>query len=307
MGGIELGIRVPRGAETGPIDARRAALAALADAGLDHVSPADHVSFFVGAGFDGLIQAAQLTSLHDTLRVCVEVYLLPLRHPTPVARQIQGISRAAPGRLVLGVGVGGEDPHESEVCGVDPRTRGRRADEALEILRGLMKGEPVSYKGEFFELDEALIAPPVSPPVPIVVGGRSTAAVRRAARFGDGYIGVWISPGRFRSILGQIDDGAGAAGRGEVAWQHAMYVWCGFGESRDAARGYVSREMQGIYRIGFENFERYTPYGSPAEVAEFLAPYVEAGCRRFTLSAAGPGDAEIAACAGEVKRLLDAG
>ena len=305
MGEIKLGVGVPRGAQTGSIDDRRAALAALADAGVDHVAPADHVSFFVGAGFDGLIQAAQLSSLHDTLQVCVAVYLLPLRHPTLVARQIQSITQAAPGRLVLGVGVGGEDPHESEVCGVDPRTRGRRANESLEILRGLMTGEPVSYRGEFFELDGAVIAPPVSPPVPIVVGGRSKAAVRRAARLGDGYVGVWISPGRFRSILGQIGEESAAAGRGDVAWEHSLYVWCGVGDSRERARDYVSRAMQGIYRIGFENFERYTPYGGPAEIAEFLAPYVEAGCRRFHLSAAGPGDAEIAAAAGEVKRLLN--
>ena len=99
-----------------------------ADAGLDHVCTGDHVSFFVGAGFDGLVSATSLASCHPTMPVSVAVYLLPLRHPTLVARQIADLELLAPGRLTLGVGIGGEDPHEYEVCGIDPRTRGRRID-----------------------------------------------------------------------------------------------------------------------------------------------------------------------------------
>ncbi len=63
------------------------------------------------------------------------------------------------GRLTLGVGIGGEDRHEIEICGVDPRTRGRRMDECLQILRALSGGEPVTFEGEFFSLQDALILP----------------------------------------------------------------------------------------------------------------------------------------------------
>ena len=86
----------------------------------------------------------------------------------------------APGRLVFGVGVGGEDPHEVEICGVDPKTRGKRMDESLTILRGLMTGEPTTFHGRFFDLDDALILPAPREPIPIVIGGRSDAAVGRA-------------------------------------------------------------------------------------------------------------------------------
>jgi alkanesulfonate monooxygenase SsuD/methylene tetrahydromethanopterin reductase-like flavin-dependent oxidoreductase (luciferase family) len=88
----------------------------------------DHVSVFVGAGFDGLVNAAALAVAHSAIPVHVGVYLLPLRHPTLVARQIADLEVLAPGRLVLGVGIGGEDRHEYEACGVDPRTSGRRMD-----------------------------------------------------------------------------------------------------------------------------------------------------------------------------------
>jgi alkanesulfonate monooxygenase SsuD/methylene tetrahydromethanopterin reductase-like flavin-dependent oxidoreductase (luciferase family) len=71
----------------------------------------------------------------------VALYLLPLRHPVLVARQLASIAELAPGRLTFGVGIGGEDPHELEICGVDPRTRGRRMDESLEILRELSEAD----------------------------------------------------------------------------------------------------------------------------------------------------------------------
>ena len=301
---VKLGIGTPRGAGHGTIDEKRAALAAVADAGLDHVGVGDHVSFFTGRGFDGLIQAAQLLSLHDTLQVYVAVYLIPLRHPTLVARQVQSVIAPAPGRLILGVRVGGEDPHESEVCGVDPKTRCRRADEALEILRALMTGDPVDYSGKHFQLDNAIIQPPIEPRVPIVIGGRSDAAVRRAGRVGDGYVGIWISAKRFAGILGQIDAEAAACNRGEVAWEHEMFVWCGLDDTREAGRAQVAQSMEDMYRIGFDNFERYTPYGPPADVADFLRPYVEAGCTRFHLAAVAESDEALIAHAAEIKRLL---
>src|SRR6266851_2670906 len=94
-------------------------LALVAASCIDHVCCGDHVSF-AGAGFDGLIQAAALAMLHPVLPVYTGVYLLPLRHTVLVARQLADIDRLAAGRLVFGVGVGGEDRHEVSNCGVDP-------------------------------------------------------------------------------------------------------------------------------------------------------------------------------------------
>ena len=188
---------------------------AAAAAGLDHVCTADHVSFFVGAGTDGLLSATALAMADATIPIFVAVYLLPLRHPTLVARQVADLELLAPGRLVLGLGIGGEDPHEYTVCGVDPRTRGRRMDECLEVLRSLLTGTPVTFHGEFFDLDDALILPAPRAPVPLIVGGRSDAAVRRAARLGDGWIGVWNSARRYAEVVASIDEQAAAAGRAD--------------------------------------------------------------------------------------------
>ena len=285
-------------------DDLRTVVALAAEVGVDHLCVGDHVSFFVGAGSDGLTTATSLLVAQDDLPVYVALYLLPLRHPVLVARQLATIAQLAPGRLTLGVGIGGEDPHELEICGVDPRTRGRRMDESLQILRGLGKGTPVTFDGEFFSLDEALIVPAPSPRVPLIVGGRSDAAVRRAARLGDGWLGIWVSPHRYSAVRDQIAREASDAGRDRNAFEHALNVWCGFAPTREAARKPLAAQMQDFYRMPFEPFERYSPYGTPEQVAEFLSPYVEAGCTRFNVIPCADDPESAIVAVGELRKLL---
>jgi alkanesulfonate monooxygenase SsuD/methylene tetrahydromethanopterin reductase-like flavin-dependent oxidoreductase (luciferase family) len=286
-----------------PTDARRDDVATIAEAGLDHVATADHVSFRDGAGRDGLIDAAGLLA-SGPLPVYVGLYLLVLRHPVLVARQLSTLAERAPGRLVLGVGIGGEDRHEVELCGVDPRTRGQRMDECLTVLRGLLAGGPITHRGRFFELDRAAVRPAPSPSVPLVVGGRSDAALSRAARLGDGWLGIWVSARRYAEVLAQVCDLAGEAGRRDVDWRHGLNVWCGLGPDRAEARGHLAAGMTAMYGLPFESFERWSPYGSPEDVAAFLAPYVDAGARDLNLICPGPDRAAVVERVAEVRRLL---
>ena len=288
----------------GPPELRPATLRGLAEAGVDHLCVGDHVSFFVGAGSDGLITATSLLAAQAELPVYVGLYLLPLRHPIPVARQLATIAELAPGRLSLGVGIGGEDPHEIEICGVDPRTRGRRMDECLHLLRRLGEGTPVTFDGEFFSVDDALIVPAPSPTIPLIVGGRSEAAVNRAATLGDGWLGIWVSPRRYGAVSDQIAVKALEAGRDPSMFEHALNVWCGFGPTREAAREPLVTAMQAFYQMPFEPFERYSPHGRPEQVAEQLSPYIDAGCSAFNvIPCAGDDDSAIAAVA-ELRALL---
>ena len=284
----------------------RATLGRIAEAGVDHLCVGDHVSFFVGAGSDGLITATELLALQADLPVYVALYLLPLRHPVPVARQLATIAQAAPGRLTLGVGIGGEDPHEIEICGVDPKTRGRRMDECLRVLRGLADGTPFTFNGEFFTLDDALIVPPPSPSVPLVVGGRSNAAISRAARLGDGWLGIWVSPRRYAAVRDEIALAAAQLERDATRFEHALNVWCGFATTREAAREQLAPQMQAFYQMPFEPFERYSPYGTPEDVAGFLQPYIEAGCTTFNVIPCAGDDESAISAVGELRALLTA-
>jgi alkanesulfonate monooxygenase SsuD/methylene tetrahydromethanopterin reductase-like flavin-dependent oxidoreductase (luciferase family) len=282
-----------------------ATLARVADEGVDHVCVGDHVSFFVGAGSDGLVAATSMLAAQAELPVYVGLYLLPLRHPIPVARQLATIAQLAPGRLTLGVGIGGEDRHEIEVCGVDPKSRGRRMDECLQILRSLAEGTPVSFNGEFFLLNDALILPAPSPPVPLIVGGRSDAAASRAARLGDGWLAIWVSPRRFATVRDQITREATEAGRDASGFEHALNVWCGFAATREAARKPLAAQMQHFYQMPFEPFEGYSPYGTPEHVAEFLTTYIDAGCSKFNVIPCAADEETAVGAVGELRELLN--
>ncbi len=302
---IRVGAAIPfiAGRQPGAAE-RRAALVGIAQAGLDHVMFGDHISFQGGHGADGLIQAAAALGACPDLDVYVGAYLLPLRHPVTVARQLSDLADLAPGRLTLAVGVGGEDRDEITACGVEPATRGVRTNESLSVLRRLLTGEPVTFAGSHFALDNTVIRPAPALRVPLVVAGRSAAAHTRAARLGDGWLGIWISPARYAAAIASIEEQAVAAGRDPGALRHGLNVWCGLADNRDRAKAAVARAMQDAYRLPYEAFERWSPSGTPDEVADFLAPYLKAGCTTFNLIACGDSTDSVVDMATRVGALL---
>ncbi|MEO2174085.1 MAG: LLM class flavin-dependent oxidoreductase [bacterium] len=289
---------------SGDYETRKSLVEMVAQSGIDHVFIADHVSFHTGMGMDGMLNAATVAAMHPTLKVCMGVYLLALRHPVPVARQLATLSQSAPGRIILGVGIGGEDRHEMEICGVDPATRGRQTNDCLEVIRGLMTGKPMSFKGEFFEFDNALIKPAVSPPIPIVVGGRADAAIRRAGLYSEGWLGIWCSPRRFIEATSQIETHARNAGRSDVNWNHGLQIWAGIDNDTSRAREILGREMQNFYQVPFKAFEKYTPCGSPQKIADSLKPFRDAGCRLFNIKPCAVTDEACIEGVAKIRELL---
>jgi alkanesulfonate monooxygenase SsuD/methylene tetrahydromethanopterin reductase-like flavin-dependent oxidoreductase (luciferase family) len=179
-------------------------------------------------------------------------------------------------------------------------------NECLAIVRELLTGKPVTYHGTFFDLDEVVIAPAPAEAIPIIVGGRSDAAIRRAGRLGDGWLGIWNSPRRFATAVELAEDEAARAGRPEPPRRHAMQVWCGLADTKEAARACLAPAMEAFYQLPFERFEKYCPYGTAGDVAEFLAPYAAAGCTAFNLIPQSPREEQAIAGVAAVKRLLTA-
>ena len=299
---VAVGVSLPWGLWGLPPGEQRALLGRIADAGIDHVFTADHVSFRDGSGMDGLVTLAALSGLEPRLGLHMGVYLLALRHPMVAARQIATLAEAAPGRLTVGVGAGGDDRHEVEVCDVDPATRGRRTDVALEIVRALLDGRTVNGDGEFFAFRGGQIRPVPEPAVPFLVGGRSDATLQRAGRLSEGWLAAWCSPRRFAEGVARVE---AAGAERDVGWQHGLQLWLGAGASPAEGRRHVAAAMERFYRMSFEPFERYTPCGTATGIAEFLQPYVEAGAATLNLTPCGTDRATEIATVAEVKRLLN--
>ena len=138
----------------------------------------DHISFAVPV-LDPLLQLAQAAMASRRLTLGTSVYLLPLRHPAPVAKQVATLDHLTEGRLIFGVGVGGEFPREYEVCGVPRDERGARLSEGIALLRRFWSGEPVSHAGRFYG---PFTDVPMQPPSRQAADRRSGAAAVPTAR-----------------------------------------------------------------------------------------------------------------------------
>ena len=184
-------------------------------AGFDSFWLDDHIAFR-GNFLESLAALAAAAARTERITLGSLVYLLPLRRPAIAAKAAATVDfLSGGGRFIFGVGVGGEEAREFEVCGVSRAERGARTDEAIEILRKLWSGEAVSHEGRFFRFSDARQSPaPLSPGgPPIWVGGRSEAAQRRAALSADGYAPYLFSPARYEKALEQVRRLAAGAGR----------------------------------------------------------------------------------------------
>jgi len=160
-----------------------------------------------------LIPALGAVTTH--LRFVTFVVKLPVRNPVLVAKQATSTAVLTGNRLVLGVGT---SPwrEDYEVLGVPWADRGRRLDEELEIIRGLSAGGYFEYHGEIFDFPPVKIAPVPGEPIPVLIGGHSDAALRRAARVGDGWLhggGDSAELARLLAWLGEFRRREGIAGR----------------------------------------------------------------------------------------------
>jgi alkanesulfonate monooxygenase SsuD/methylene tetrahydromethanopterin reductase-like flavin-dependent oxidoreductase (luciferase family) len=300
---IEVGIALNDNFIEASPQQRRALLGQMEAAGLDHLTVGDHISFHDGTGFDGFVAGTAALATTDKLKVLMGVYLAGLRHPLATARQLATLSQIAPGRLTLGVGVGGEDRTEVANMGVDPSTRGRRVDETLGLLHRLGTGDAVDHDGEFYQFTNARILPAPSSRVPIVIGGGGDVAVRRTAEHGDGWLGMWCSARRYGATHQQIVEACGERNRAEPTFA-GLSIWVGLGANGDDARAHLGRQMSELYNLPPEKFEHISAAGTPDDVAEFIARYIEAGARNITMiPVAASVDEGIELC-GEVRRRL---
>jgi probable F420-dependent oxidoreductase len=151
--------------------------------------------------YDAPAYLSALAAVTSRIRLGTAVYLFGLRHPFITARAFATLDQISQGRAIVGVGSGWYEG-EWQAAGIDFKSRGRRLDEALDVARRLWTEPAVAHRGEFFDFPEVAFEPkPVQSPLPVLVGGESTAALRRAARH-DGWISM---PQTLPGVRSQLD------------------------------------------------------------------------------------------------------
>lgn len=258
--------------------------------GYDSFWCGDHISMAIPF-LDPFLQIAQAAVVSRRLTFGTSVYLLPLRHPTPVAKQVATLDLLTEGRFIFGVGVGGEFPKEYEACGVPRNERGARLSESIQVLRKLWTGEPVSHEGRYFRFTDVRMTPPPRQPggPPIWCGGRSEAALKRVGRLADGWISYAVTPEMFRDGLTTIAAAAEAAGRRLESFATAHLLFARVGDSYEEALDAAAESLSTRYAMDMRPAtKRYGAIGAPGHVAERIREFHAAGVRHITLDFAGP-------------------
>jgi probable F420-dependent oxidoreductase len=153
---------------------------------------------------DPLVATAAMGAVTSTLRFYTSVLKLGPRNPVLLARQVASVASLTGGRFGLGLGVGWA-PEEFEWCGVPYARRGKRVDEAIDVLRLILGGGMVEYHGEFFDFDRLRMSPAPASRVPIYIGGHSEVGLDRAARVGDGWASAMMGIDELRETITRLN------------------------------------------------------------------------------------------------------
>jgi alkanesulfonate monooxygenase SsuD/methylene tetrahydromethanopterin reductase-like flavin-dependent oxidoreductase (luciferase family) len=219
------------------------------------------------------------------VRIASDVIILPLRDPVLIAKTVASLDVLSGGRMIFGVGVGGDHPAEYRAMRVPLAERGSRANEMLEIVRGLFAHDAFSYAGRHFTLQDVSIAPrPLQDHVPIWVGGSSDAALERAARHGDGWIGAFVSERKFARLMAQTRELLTREKRAAEGFTWGAFLFSHLGpdatRSRAAAAAYIDR----VYHLPGEDIMNRFGIAGPVEACvERVQSYVDAGADYIVL------------------------
>ena len=273
--------------------------------GYDSLWAGDHVSF-ENPILDVTVALATFAAVTTTITIGAGIVLLPLRAPAIVAKAFSSLDYLARGRVVLGVGVGGEGAKDFEAVGVPPSERRPRADEAMRALRVLFTSSPTSFDGTFSRFRDVSIEPLPAQPggPPLWVGGRSPAALRTTGRLGDGWMPIWISTEGFAAGWAEIRRQTEAAGRDPDAIVPAAVAPALIDADGGDARRLAHEHLEARYGTSFSPhaIDRYCVTGTPDECRARVRAYADAGVQHLVFNpAVGP-----ERLLDQVERLADA-
>lgn len=256
-------------------------------AGFDSIHVGDHIQWHVPI-LEPTTLMATFAAVTERVRVASDVIILPLRDPVLMAKTLASLDVMSGGRIIFGIGLGGDYALEYEVMRIPLKERGSRADESLELIRGLLSHERFSYQGRHVIVSDVEITPrPVQHPIPVWVGGFSDAALRRAAKYGDAWVAAFCGPDKFARLASRLRE-LRAGQPGAVAdFTFAALVFVNVDPDAGRARADAARYIERVYRLdGQRIIDRFGVVGPIEACADKLREFTRIGADYIVLSLA---------------------
>ncbi len=253
-----------------------------------------------------IVFMAYMASRMRNMKFGTSALVLPTRNPVLLAKQLATLDFLCQGRLLLVVGLGSDESKDFEAMGIRKEERGRRADEAIVLIRKLWSEERVDFEGKFYPVKAVTLFPRPCQKggPPIWVGGRSRGALRRAGRLADGWLVSSATPKEVAEGIEMIRGYAAEAGR-KVPEDH-YGVLAPFFFAKNAEKAWEIAEASIRLRPEIPPYE-FCALGTPEQVRERLQEYINAGATKFVMRLCGPKESwseQIGILAGEVIKPL---
>lgn len=250
-----------------------------------------------GGCFDSLTVLTYAAALTTKVRLGVSVLVLPTYHPIHIANQVATLDHLSNGRAILGVGLGRE--HEYPLFQIPTERRVRRFTEAVELMKALWTGRNVTYQGEIFQTENTTIGtrPIQSPHPPVWVGSHHPAAIRRAARISDGWMGAGgSSSASFGEAVPLLHAALEEVGRDPATFPISKRVFMSVHENADVARAEVHRWFSEVYHRPALT-EQGGVFGTPEQVREQLETLAAMGATHLLLNPVARSEEQVEALA----------
>ena len=237
---------------------------------------------------DPLIGMALTAGRTEKLKFGTSVLIMSVRSPVTTARALATIDMLAPGRLVVGVGVGQESPVEYEAMGVRKRDRGKRLDEAIVLMQRFWSEDKITYESDFIKLTDASIGvKPIRPNLPLWIGSRAEAGLRRTGYLGTGWLPTQMLPDEIRAGIKRINEYATEAGRA-IPDDHFGLQVSSYVVENGKVPDYIKEKYLLQRRVDVTP-DQINLIGTPDEIIDRMKDYIAAGATKFVFNpACGP-------------------
>ena len=234
---------------------------------------------------------AILAGYTESIRFGMNVASIAIRDPLVTAKQCATIDYISGGRLLPAFGLGSKISRDYTATNISTKGRGKKADEALEIVSRLWAEDSVTFQGEHFSYKDAVITPkPANATIPLWIGGSSQIAVKRTARIGTGWLGGIDSPETAGAVVSGVKEALKNTERDIDDDHYGATLLFRFGNQEDRS---VLSTTKGITARMGKNAKRYYVVGNTSEIVERIKEFIDVGCQKFVLLPMASGTKEV--------------